>query len=214
MIIHSKEDTVEITRYDRDRALKNTYQLDMFDWDDFLRKENMVITPLIKRLGACVSLDAPGGDVEDGTQGAAGGKILGCLISYPDHGGLFNPSNCSYQALITKEMDVSEIFFHDVLTKALVPVGEPLYLDMDVIQDDRFTIPTGEGKVLYTRLSVPNTAHPVEGKLYVAAVYQPLNARGRRESFSTCVTFVVNPWDVQLASEYSGPARDIVKHLK
>ena len=212
MIIHSKEDTVVVSHFNQDRTLKDTHQLDMFDWDDFLRKENMVITPLLKRLGACVSLDAP--DDSD-TQGVVPGrKILGCLISYPEHEALFNPSTCSYQALITKEMDVSEIFFHDVLTRALVPVGEILYLDADVIQDARFHIPTGVGRVLYTRLSVPNTDSPVEGKLYVAASYQPMNARGRRESFSTCVTFVVNPWDVQLASEYIGNPKDVVKHLK
>jgi hypothetical protein len=205
MAIHSKEDTVVITRFGKDRALKDTYQLDMFEWDDFLRKENMVITPLIKRLGACVALDAPEGTAR---------RILGCLISYPEHGALFNPSTCSYQALISKDMDVTEIFFREVLTEALVPVGEVLYLDMDVISDDRFTIPTGAGKVLYTRLSVPNTAQPVEGKLYVAAVYQPMNARGRRAGCTSCVTFVVNPWDVQLASEYSGDTANIVKHLK
>ena len=51
MIIHSKEDTVVVSHFNQDRTLKDTHQLDMFDWDDFLRKENMVITPLLKRLG-------------------------------------------------------------------------------------------------------------------------------------------------------------------
>ena len=196
----------------------DSYQLTMFNWDDFLQKENMVVTPLIKRLGACVIVNSLGDMQEDETQGGARGgtkkKMLGSLISYPEYGALFNPVNCSYQALMTKEMEITEIFFYEVLTTALVPVGEILYLNMDVIQDERFTIQTGSGKVLYTRLSVPNTSHPIEGKLYVAALYKPMPRRGRRDSFSTCITFVVNPWDLQLASDYTGDEANVVMHLK
>jgi len=211
MIVRSVEDCVEINLYTKDRAPKDSHQLNMVGWDDFLRRENMVVTPLIRRLGACVSL--VDSDEDDG-EGGRKKQILGCLISYPEYGALFNPKTCSYQALTTEDMDVTEIFFADVLLHALVPVGEILYLDMDVIQDERFIIQTGVGKLLHTRLSVPNTANPVEGKLYVAALYQPMTRRGRRESFANCVTFAVNPWAVQLASEYTGDAGNIVKHLK
>jgi hypothetical protein len=113
-------------------------------------------------------------------------------------------------------MEVTEIFFYKVLRHALVPVGEVLYLEMSVIEDDRFRAQGGTSgtKVLYTRLSVPNVRVPEEGKLYVAALYQPINNRGRRENYSSSITFAVNPWDVQLVSEYKGDTRDIVKNLK
>ena len=195
------------------RHYVNPYQN---DWDEYLKAEKMVVTPLIKRLGVCVVLDMPGDDPSSDPDATK--KTLGCLITNMDPGvnGLFNPVNCTYRALIGANMETTEIFFYKLLRHALVPVGEVLYMDMSVIEDDRFRAQGGSnaGKFLYTRLSVPNVRIPEEGKLYVAALYQPVNNRGRRENYSSSITFAVNPWDVQLVSEYAGEPRNIVKNLK
>jgi hypothetical protein len=209
-------DCVEVSRYNKDGTSKDPQQLSLNDWDEYLKAEKMVVTPLIKRLGVCVVLDMPGDDPSSDPDATK--KTLGCLITNMDPGvnGLFNPVNCTYRALIGANMETTEIFFYKLLRHALVPVGEVLYMDMSVIEDDRFRAQGGSnaGKFLYTRLSVPNVRIPEEGKLYVAALYQPVNNRGRRENYSSSITFAVNPWDVQLVSEYAGEPRNIVKNLK
>jgi hypothetical protein len=36
----------------------------------------------------------------------------------------------TYKALVTRELDMVQLFFLDVLKTALIPVGKVLYLDM------------------------------------------------------------------------------------
>ena len=201
-------ETVELVRYKGDTKDRIAEEmLDFDDWDEYLRKNHMVVSPLITRGGACVMLET-----EDGS---AGGKTLGCLITQPDAGALFNPQTCSYQALISKELDTAELFFLDLLGPGtLVPIGEVMYLDISVLEEPGFRAQANGGRLLYTRLAPPNVRAPEEGKLYVTGLYQPLNRRGVGEVSASPITFAVNPWDVQLASSYTGDSHRIIKRLR
>lgn len=169
-------------------------------WEAFIREKGFVITPMIWRKGACVLIPL------DETQ-----SVLGCLVSYPDFHSQFNPGECKYQALMDAENTVSQLFFLDAL-KWLVPVGEILYLDMEVIEEEAYRRQGGGGKLLYTRLNVPPSSEPEEGKLYVTAMLKKPRTRTVQASVSA-VTFMVNPWDVQLASKYTGDPKLVMPHL-
>lgn len=205
--IISNAATVELSRYNQQKEPIDAVTLDFDEWDEYLRREHMVVTPLITRGGACVTLEL---DEEDGTKK----KVLGCLIHYPEFGTLFNPNTCCYQALVSQEMDVAQIFFLDVLKTAMVAVGEVMYLKISVLPESGFRA-QGEGdRLLYTRLAPPNVRDPVEGKLYVTGLYQPLGRRGAGEVSASPVTFAVNPWDVELASEYTGDHSKVLQRLR
>jgi hypothetical protein len=82
-----------------------------------------------------------------------------------------------------------------------------------VISDDRFRSQCAPGKVLYTRLSVPHIKKPEIGKLYVMCLYQARGARNKSSRSTSAITLAVNPWDVQLVSEFKGRPSSIVKLL-
>jgi hypothetical protein len=203
IIIITSAATVELSRYDKNKEAKEPQTLELDEWDEYLRNHHMVVTPLITRGGACVRLE-----LEEGR------KTLGCLIQYPEFQSQFNPDTCSYQALMTPEMDVAQIFFTDLLRHCMVPIGEIMYLNMEILPEAGFRAQGADGKKLHTRLAPPNVRDPEEGKIYVTALYQPLNRRGSTEVSASAITFAVNPWDVQLASEYDGDLSKIVKKLR
>lgn len=206
IIIHTNASTVEISRYGKDRRDKGAVTQDFDDWDDYLRRENMVVTPLITRGGACVVVELGGGEEKS--------KTLGCLIKYQEFDSLFNPNTCSYQALVTPELEVAQIFFLDMFQDCMVPIGEVMYLKISVLPEEGFRAQGAGDKLLYTRLAPPNVRDPEEGKLYVTGLYQPLNRRGSVEVSASPITFAVNPWDIQLASEYAGDHSRILKRLR
>lgn len=208
IIIQTIANTVEISRYDKNKNEKQAVMQDFEDWDEYLRHENMVVTPLITRGGACVALQLE----EEESQPQR--KTLGCLIKFEDFDSLFNPTTCCYQALVTPEMDVAQIFFLDMLQDCMVPIGEIMYLKLAVLPDENFRAQGMGDKLLYTRLAPPNVRHPEEGKLYVTGLYQPLSRRGSVEVSASPITFAVNPWDIQLASEYTGDHSKILKRLR
>jgi len=202
--------TVEIVWYNGDQTIKMSETADYDQWDEFMRDKNMVVTPLITRGGACVQVVMEDAD-EDGE--ITNRKVLGCLIPYPDTGKLLNPEQCTYQALISESLDTVEVFFMDVLKDYLIRVGEEMLLDPNVLDNEAFRAQGAGGKLLYTRLFIPTTITPIAGKLYVMALHQPTNRRGRSGAGVTPMVFAVNPWDVQLLSEYTGEAKLILKHL-
>jgi hypothetical protein len=202
--------TVEIAWYNNDQTLKHCETADYDEWDGYMRDNKMVVTPLITRGGACVQVVMEDVD-EDGTTSTR--KVLGCLIPYPDTNRLLNPEQCTYQALISQALDTVEVFFMDVLKDYLIRVGEEMLLDPNVLDNEAFSAQGAGGKLLYTRLFIPNVTKPVAGKLYVMALHQPTNRRGRSGVGMTCMVFAVNPWDLQLLSEYTGEAKLILKHL-
>jgi len=195
----SGAETIELHVYGADRALLSSETLDYYTWEVAIRERGMVITPLIQRYGAAVKV----------------GSGLGCLIPTPASPREFlEGDGCFYRALISAELDVAELFFMDVLSTLLVPVGEVLYLDMAVLADEAFRAQGAGGKVLYTRLNVPHVRSPEPGKLYVTCLHQPRTVRGRSTKSATTLTFAVNPWDVTVASAYEGPASSVVKLLQ
>jgi hypothetical protein len=195
-------ETVEVHTYGRDRTLLQSDTLELLEWEEAIRGKGMVLTPLIQRYGTAVRTSTG----EDAT--------IGCLIP-PEHSPHFlDCEGCFYRALISEDLDVAELFFMDVLTDLLIPVGEILYLNMQVLEDERFRAQGAGGKVLYTRLNVPHIRSPEVGKLYVTCLHQPRSAKGRSTRSATAITLAVNPWDVQLASAYAGPPGNVVKHLQ
>jgi hypothetical protein len=202
----SNANSVDVARFDKNQEPLEPLALDFDTWDVELRLRHMVVTPLITRGGVCVSLNLGGGDSTQTT--------LGCLIKYQEEKSYFNPSTCCYQALMNDEMDVAQIFFLDLFKHCMVPIGEIVYLDVSVLPEEGFRAQGAGGKLLYTRLAPPNVHTPEEGKLYVMGLYQPLGRRGTSEVSASPITFAVNPWDIQLASDYTGSQNNILKRLR
>jgi hypothetical protein len=180
------------------------------EWEERLVQREYVLTPMVERGGACLLVDVPAAEPsqDKGTE-----SKLGCLVQYPELESQFNYQTQHYQALVDKDNTVTQVFFMDAL-RCLLPVGTLMYLRMEVIDDERFNRPehSQPGKWLLTRLNVPNTASPVQGKVYVSALYKKKRTRGQ-QGFVTSVTFAVNPWDVVLKQLFAGDEDSIVKHL-
>ena len=66
----------------------------------------------------------------------------------------------------------------------------------------------------FTRLNVQHVHAPQVGKLYVTCLHQPRTSRGKSTRSATSMTLAVNPWDVQLASLYTGSPALVLKHLQ
>lgn len=182
--------------------------LDFMDWESAIRAKGIVLTPLIERAGAAVVIVETNAETNEET------KRVGCLVPpYENDGRLFDPSDLTYHALLTSNMTTARVFFLDILSECLLPVGEVLYLNMGVLEDARFRELGRGGKVLYTRLDVPHVRVPEVGKLYVTCLHQPRGSNRRTARSATAITLAVNPWDVQLASAYSGDPANVVKHL-
>lgn len=182
--------------------------LDFMDWEEGLRARGIVITPLIERAGAAVLIT----ETDPATQTQT--RRIGCLVPPIENDGkLLDPSDLTYHALLTSDMRTARVFFIDILSECLLPVGEVLYLDMTVLDDARFREMGQAGKVLYTRLDIPHVRIPELGKLYVTCLHQPRAPNRRAARGATAITLAVNPWDVQLASAYTGDPANVVKHL-
>ena len=183
--------------------------LDFLQWEEKIRAMGIVITPLIERAGAAVIL------VEKDPDTGAESRQIGCLVPPPENEGLLlDASDCTYHALLTSDLTVAKLFFLDVLREHLLPIGEVLYLDMCVLEEERFKAQGRAGKVLYTRLGVPHERTPEDGKLYVTCLHQPRASHGRSNRSTTALTLAVNPWDVQLASAYTGDPANVIKRLR
>jgi hypothetical protein len=223
LLVEPDTDSVTVQTFSREGTLLHEAALDVLEWEETIRERGAVITPLIRRLGAAVRVQR-----DDGSQS------IGVLIPHAEgQRALLSAENRSYKALITRELDAAELFFLDVLKTALIPVGEVLYLDMQVLplhdgracvvvtcaagqvlEDERYRAQGSGNRVLYTRLNVPHVRCPEVGKLYVTCLHQPRSSRGKSIKSATAITLAVNPWDVQLASLYLGPPGSVVKHLQ
>ncbi len=185
-----------------------TENLDFMAWESKIRAKGIVLTPLIQRAGAAVVIVETNPETREET------RQIGCLVPpHENDGSLFDPSDLTYHALLTSNMNTARVFFMDILSECLLPVGEVLYLNMAVLDDARFRELGRGGKVLYTRLDVPHVRVPEVGKLYVTCLHQPRGSNRRTARSATAITLAVNPWDVQLASVYSGDPANVVKHL-
>ncbi len=202
---------------DSDRVAVETFkdtdqmELEMFDvanWEEAIRAKGIVITPLIERLGTAVIIAEKDVDTQEVR------RQIACLVPPEDNDGrLLDETELAYHALISSDMRTARVFFSEILTECLVPIGEILYLDMQVLDDPQFRAQGAGGKVLFTRLDVPHIRLPEVGKLYVTCLYQPKGGRGRVAKSASPITLAVNPWNVQLASDYQGSQASVVKHL-
>lgn len=161
-------------------------RVDFPEWEEYMCKQGYVMVPLIERGGACILVNI---GTEEEPQ-----EAIGCLIKYPETGAQFDHHTGNYQALVSAEQLVVQVYFKHVIP-SLIPIGTVLYLNMEVIQDHRFSRAARTGKYLFTRLNVPIVDTPVQGKLYVTASYRRNGPRSRALA-TACVTFEVNPWDV------------------
>lgn len=207
MVVDSKTKSVHfVEHFQRDMDGGSMYVLAYDTWEQHMQERGYVVTPLIERSGACVSVNIGTTDQPE--------HVLGCLVKNPETGTLFHHPTLCYQALVKADNTVSHIFFTEVL-RSLQPVGSIMYLDMQVIEDERFASqPSSQGKYLTTRLNVPNLTEPEPGKLYVTASYKKRGPRGKTEP-TVAVTFPVNPWDVIQKDMFPTEWHDrIVKHLQ
>jgi len=208
LYVDSKERKVIFYEYtDRELEDGSLVTRNYEDWEDYMAGKGYVLTPLVQRGGACLVINT-----KPESDGEASVPKLGCLVRNPETNTLFHHPTLHYQALVDQDNTVMHVFFLDAL-HCLVPVGTVMYLRMEVIDDDRFTPRPREGKFLITRLNVPNTSEPVEGKIYVTALFKRNRTRAQ-EAFSAAVTFPVNPWDVIHKDLFpDGNQRNIVKYL-
>jgi hypothetical protein len=175
--------------------------LDFDKWEDYIQEHKILITPLITRLGAAAMVKGAEKDV------------VGCLIPQKDSKSLLDHTTMTYKALINADLEFVNVYFEDILRSRLIAIGEIMYLKMEVLDDQNFREQGAGGKLLYTRLTVPNVRCPEPGKLYVNCLRKPRGYRNGGLSLETMLTLLVNPWDVQLASAYEGSQDNIVKHL-
>lgn len=216
-----KPKTVGIVRVDLDleKVIVETFTGDDFDqsdvenldfssWEESLRAKGIVITPLIERAGAAVAI------VETDPETKAETTVLGCLVPPSENEGrLLDPTDLTYHALLDSDRRTARVFFTEILAESLLPVGEILYLNMEVLEDARFREMGRNGKVLFTRLDIPHVRVPEIGKLYVTCLLQPRGSNRRSARSASAISLAVNPWDVQLASAYTGDPANVVKNL-
>ena len=206
--VDTRDEKVTVETLTSDGSDGTSESLSFDEWEEEIRKKGIVITPLIRRAGAAVvvrSQDDDEGEIK---------TAIGCLIpNSAEDPNLLDISDCTYNALVTAEMDTVKICFLDVLKVSLLPVGEVLYLDMKVLTEEKYQALGRQGKILYTRLNVPNVRTPAQGMLYVTCLHQPRTSQGRSARGATAITLAVNPWDVQLASSFTGDPASVVKNL-
>lgn len=208
--VNTRDEKVTVDTFTPDGDDGTSESLSFTDWEEAIREKGIVITPLIRRAGAAVVVRKVNPEAHDEVEDQA----IGCLIpNSEDDPHLLDISDCTYNALVTPEMDTVKICFLDVLKRSLLPVGEVLYLDMKVLTEERYKAMGMQDKVLYTRLNVPNVRNPEHGKLYVTCLHQPRTSQGRSVRGATAITLAVNPWDVQLASAFTGDPASVVKNL-
>jgi hypothetical protein len=120
LLVEPDTDSVTVQTFNQEGVLIHDTVLDVLEWEETVRQSGAVITPLIRRLGAAVLVRR-----EDNSQ------AIGVLIPHAEGSrALLCAESRTYRALISKELDVAELFFLDVLKTALISVGEVLYLNM------------------------------------------------------------------------------------
>jgi len=201
-----------------DRSAPDHGETVLFDrWEQAARERGIVLTPAIWRAGACVRV-----------QEASGAASVGVLVRAEGADTLLHKATCSYAALVRRPPDEEQSqhpsqpptqppapsTVHLPLVQAisaLLPVGEPLYLNHACIDKAEFR---KVGKLLKVRLNVPNTLEPEDGRVYVTCHYSD-RPFGRPDVASLpSVTMTVDPWDLTLPSEYKGPAGSVLEFLQ
>ena len=172
---------------------EEAFDLDFEDWHDGLRKRELLITPMIWRLGACVE-----------NKVAGGGREAACIVPSPEATGtpapLFCPDECSYWILSREGVPPRKLNFLKILER-LIPVGEMVYVKLRAPGVEALGLQTlrteRSREYLAGRLNVPTVEDPVPGKLYVTCMQKPVLARSDASDMA-CITLVLDPWEVAL----------------
>lgn len=179
--------------------------LDFEAWHDALREQDLLITPMIWRAGACVE-----------NRVADGSREIACVV--PDPASTdpapcnFSHADCSYWILYREGVAPRKLHFYKVL-KRLIDVGTEVYVKLKspAVQALALQVPRTERSREYLsgRLNVPTVENPVPGKIYVTCMQKPILARSDASDMA-CVTLVLDPWDVALDLKENEP---VVRHL-
>jgi len=168
------------------------------EWHDGLRRNDLIVTPMIWRQGACVE-----------TRLASGGRELACVVPPPPEEQAqsvgaapsnFSPVDCSYWILAREGVPPRKLHFHKVLRR-LVEVGREVFvrlnspgvqaMGLQLMRCDR------SKEFLCGRLNVPTVERPEPGKVFVTCLQRPVFARSDASDIA-CLTLELNPWDVAL----------------
>jgi hypothetical protein len=185
------------------------FSMDYEEWHERLRQEELIITPMIWRQGACVE-----------NRLSSGGRELACIVPPPEEEQAaaagtrtnFVPSDCSYWILAREGVPPRKLHFYKVL-KRLVEVGREVFiklnapgvakLGLQLLRTDR------SKEYLSARLNVPIVEHPEPGKVFVTCLQQAMFARSDANDIA-CITLALDPWEVALdLPEGAGAARTL-----
>jgi len=181
---------------------ESEFDLDFEDWHDELRRRDLLITPMIWRLGACVEVPHSSGE-----------RAVGCIVPKPDSDEspvpMFCPhDDCSYYVLSREGVPAKKTHFHKALRR-LIPVGTEVYVRLKapaVAAMGLQTLRTERSReFLSGRLNVPTVVAPEQGKVYVTCMQRPILARSDASDMA-CVTLVLDPWDIALELAEGEPA--------
>ena len=180
--------TVDLSFFEPNADDGQDYTFGLDDWQEQLRALDFIIVPMIWRSGACVSLARPDDDE---------GHDIACII--PVQNGNFIDNDCSYMVLFNSERPPKRMHFAKVL-EALIPVGTEVFVKLE--SQPHLNIAVGERRrpLLSGRLNAPTVEAPEPGKIYVTCMQKPALARNDVSDIS-CVTLILDPWDVLLEAE-------------
>jgi hypothetical protein len=160
------------------------------DWTVEMRKEDLIILPMIFRAGACVYIKP---EVEDGE------VKVGLVI--PLENTNFNHERGGYQYIMQQEGEPVFLPTMDTL-KQIIPVGTEMYLDVCTspsAEQIKEKIPRHQRnhQWLLVRLNTPSEMKPDPKKVYVTALQSPTKATTAAGNVSS-VTFTVDPWELKV----------------
>jgi len=173
------------------------FAFDYEEWHEQLRRNDLIVTPMIWRHGACVE-----------NRLSNGGRELACVVPPPQEEAAnslgpptnFVPGDCSYFILARQGVPPRKLHFYKVLRR-LIEVGREVFvrltapgvkrLDLQLARTDR------SKEFLSGRLNVPTVEHPEPGKVFVTCLQKPVFARTDASDIA-CVTLVLDPWDIAL----------------
>ena len=170
---------------------------DYEDWHEGLRKNELIITPMIWRHGACVE-----------NRLSSGARELACVVPLPEEEQAkcsipstnFSPSDCSYWILAREGVPPRKLHFHKILRR-LVEVGREVFIRLNApgVQKLRLQIARTDRSKEYLcgRLNIPTVEHPEPGKVFVTCLQKAIFARSDASDIA-CLTLALDPWDVAL----------------
>ena len=195
LIVRTRDNHVTLGLFEPDSGDGTDYQWDTEEWPDALREHELILPPMIWRSGACVRVETRDGEAR-----------VGCLV--PTDGCNYIAHDCSYMAVCRPGGARKRLHFAKVL-ETLLPVGTEVFVKL--ASQPQLRVSSGEAArpLLSARLNAPTVEDPEPGKVYVTCMQKPVLARTDASEIS-CVTLVLDPWDLELEAE---DPSDVVRYL-